>query len=100
MRSKKIVTLARSQLSQYIKLVTGHNNLAYHASKIDPTIDPTCSLCEEADETFFHFTTECPRLRITRQEIGLNEDDDETWTPERLLELARVPAIEALLNRF
>ena len=99
-RGKKIIKLARSQLSLYVKLVTGHNNLSYHASKIDPTIDPTCALCQEEDETFFHFLTVCPRLRITRENLGIIETDSGTWTPERLLEFARVPAIEALLNRF
>ena len=80
-------------------MVTGHNNLSYHASKIDPTIDPTCSFCEQALETFHHFVTECPRLRIRRQEIGIKEEEEDSWTPEHLLELARVPAVEALLNR-
>ena len=76
------------------------SNLSYHASKIDPTIYPMCGLCDEKEETFYHFLTECPRLMITRQNIGLDQMDRETWTQERLLELARVPAIEALLNRF
>ena len=98
--SKKVIKLARSQLSVYIKLVTGHNNLAYHASKIDPSIDPMCSLCEEKMETFHHFVTECPRLWQTRRDANLDEIDSKTWTPECLLEFARTPAIEALLNRF
>ena len=99
-RSKNIIKLARSQLSLYIKIVTGHNNLAYHTSKLDPTIDPQCGLCEEEPETFYHFITNCPRLWQTRKDTGIDEEDSETWTPERLLEFARVPAIEALLNRF
>ena len=97
--SKILLKFARSQLSTYIKVVTGHNNLAYNASKIDPTIDPVCSLCEEADQTFQHFVTECPRLRQTRQDIGIREEDRDSWTPEHLLELARVPAVEVLFNR-
>ena len=65
-RSKSLITLARSQLSVVLKLITGHNALAYHASKIDPEIDDTCSLCQEEKETFHHFITECPRLRMAR----------------------------------
>ena len=99
-QSKKILKLARSKLSTLVKITTGHNNFSYHASHIDPTIDPTCGLCGESMETFFHFVSDCPRLRLTRQDIGLREEDRGTWTPERLLELARVPAVEALLNRF
>ena len=73
--------------------------MSYHASKIDPTIDPMCGLCGENMETFYHFVTDCPRLRITRQELGLLEHDSDSWTPEHLLELARVPAVDMLLNR-
>ena len=29
--SKTILRLARSQLTKLVKLITGHNNLAYHA---------------------------------------------------------------------
>ena len=99
-RGKRFLKLARSQLSLLVKLLTGHNNLSYHASKIDPTIYDMCSFCDEEKETFFHLVTECPSFRVTRQEIGIIESDNKTWTQERLLELARVPAIEALLNRF
>ena len=49
--------------------------------------------------TFQHFVRECPRLRLTRQDIGIHEDNIDSWTPEHLLELARVPAVEVLLNR-
>ena len=97
---KNLTKLARSQLSLYIKIVTGHNNLAYHAAKLDPSINPQCSLCEEEAETFHHFITNCPCLWQSRRDVGIDENDSKTWTPERLLEFARIPAIEALLNRF
>ena len=97
-KSKKILKLARSQLTRLVKITTGHNSLAYHAYKIDNTIDPTCRLCEEAIETFYHFATECPRLHNLRREIFKGEPIDETWAIGRLLELSNVPAIDALLT--
>ena len=44
--------------------------------------------------------TECSRLRVTRADLSIEEENSETWTPECLLGLVRVPAVEALLNRF
>ena len=98
-QSKTLITLARSQLSVVLKLITGHNALAYHASKIDPEIDSTCSLCEEDLETFHHFVTECPRLRIARINSAIDDFNSESWKVESLLEFARTPAIETLLLR-
>ena len=98
-RSKTLITLARSQLSAVLKLITGHNALAYHASKIDPEIDDTCSLCLETRETFHHFITDCPRLRIARINCAVEDFDGESWKVENLLEFARTPAIEVLLLR-
>ena len=99
LRSKKILSLARSQLSMLIKITTGHNALAYHASLIDPEIDSRCSLCEEAPETFYHFVTECPRLRVTREACNLGQFGCDSWTSECLLEFARTPVVETLLSR-
>ena len=98
-KSKKIMKLARSQLSRLVEITTGHNSLAYHASKQDPSIDPLCSLCEESTETFFHFITECPRLRETRVDIFPGGYEEDTWATGGLLEFARIPAIETLLTR-
>ena len=98
-RSKKLLKLARSQLSVLIQVTTGHNSLAYPASLEDATIDPMCGLCGEQPETFYHFVTDCPRLHQTRINTGNNNFDSSTWTPECILALAGVPAIDAFLNR-
>ena len=45
-------------LSTWIKSITGHNNLAYFQSKLNPEIDPTCRLCLQANETL-HLMTDC-----------------------------------------
>ena len=98
-RSKKILNLARSQLSTLIPIITGHNNLAYHEHVQDVHIDPLCRLCDEEAETFYHFINNCPRLRQLRQEIFQNRpiEGTDSWAIGRILELARVPAINVLL---
>ena len=45
-------------LSTWIKGITGHNNLAYFQSKLNPEIDPTCRLCLQANETLHHLMTD------------------------------------------
>ena len=99
-KSKRYLKLARSQLSILVQITTGHNALAYHVSKQDPKVDPKCSLCLEADETFYHFITDCPRLRQTRVDKGVQDFSSETWNTEHLLEFAKTPAIEMLLSRI
>ena len=99
-KSKRILKFARSQLSTLVEVTTGHNGLAYPASKEDPTLDPMCDLCDEAPETFYHFMTECPRLRQTRIDTGIECFDNKSWREECVLEFARIPAINALLNRI
>ena len=98
-RSKKLLKLARSQLTLLIKITTSHNALAYHASKIDPEINPMCSMCDESKETFHHLITDCPKMRLTRIDCNLEYMERDSWKPERLLDFARNPAIEALLGR-
>ena len=98
-RSKELLKLARSQLSTIVQATTGHNSLAYPASLEDATINPLCGLCGEERETFHHFITNCPRLRETRIHTGNIDFDQATWTQESVLEFARIPAIDALLNR-
>ena len=61
-RAKKLLELSRYEVSRYVSLVTGHGNLAYFLSKLEPGVNPVCRFCEERNETFIHLT-ECPRLK-------------------------------------
>ena len=65
---KLAMELTRLQLGRFIRIITGHNNLLYHRSNIDPDIDPMCRFCREKQETFIHFFTDCPALWRDRQE--------------------------------
>ena len=62
-RAKKILQLPRLKMKRLVEIITGHNNLSYFQFKIDPDVNPLCRFCEEANETFHHFITDCPRLR-------------------------------------
>ena len=54
---KQTMALTRPQLGRFIRIVTGHNNLLYHTSNINPDLDPMCRFCREKQETFIHFFT-------------------------------------------
>ena len=59
-KSKYILKMGTYMLSTWIKSITGHNNLAYFQSKLNPEIDPTCRLCLQANETLHHLTVRPP----------------------------------------
>ena len=66
-KSNFILSQSRLQLGLLVQMITGHNRLNYHESKISG-IDPTCRLCLEEDETSFHIVGECPALLSKRIE--------------------------------
>ena len=87
---KKAMELTRPKLGRYIRIVTGHNNLRYHRSNIDPDINPTCRFCEEVDETFIHFFQDCPALWQDRGEMDFAKPGGylEFTSPDDLLEFS------------
>ena len=56
-KSKYVLKMGTAMLGAWIKGITGHNNLAYFQSKLNPEIDPTCRLCEQENETLHHLCT-------------------------------------------
>ena len=66
---------------------------------MESEIDARCCFCLEADETFYHFVTDCPRLRTLSINLNLEEFSSDNWKSEHLLSFARSPAIEMLLSR-
>ena len=69
-------------ISTWIKRYTGHNNLVYFQSKLNPEIDPTCRSYKHSNETSHHFMTDCkatttPQLDIMKNTIPL---PDMTWS--------------------
>ena len=62
-RAKRILQLPRLKLIIFVEIITGHNNLSYFQFKVDPDFNPLCRFCEEENETFLHFITNCPHLK-------------------------------------
>ena len=82
-------------------MVTGHNELGYHASLCNPEVDNTCSFCNTNDETFFHLATECPALWQTRQDVFLDKPPDSTeWRVKDLMLFANTPALDGMITGF
>jgi ribonuclease HI len=68
-RSKELCKLSRIKLGTAVRVVTGHNNLNYHMSKMVPGHGNICRFCNTELETFFHFITDCDRFEVWRWEI-------------------------------
>ena len=86
-RANKINNLSRSHLSKLITIITGFNALSYKQFKANPEINPLCRLCNEENETFWHFVTECPRLKTIRDEVFLDKlPDTDNWSANQLLQ--------------
>ena len=84
--AKRMLKLSRAELAKAISIITGFNRLSYMQFKADPAIDPTCRLCGEGNETFWHLVTECPRLNSTRQKFFLdNTPKKDEWKISKLI---------------
>ena len=97
---KEVMGFTRFQLARYIRIVTGHNNLLYHRSNINPDIDQRCRFCEEQKETFIHFFTDCPALWKTREEAEHAQPGGhlEFVSPTQILNFSFQPRINAALE--
>ena len=79
-QSKKILNISRSHLTRLMSVITGFNCLSYIQFKANPTINPLCRLCEEDNETFWHFITDCPRLQTYHNDTFLDKlPQQDTW---------------------
>ena len=88
-------------MRRLIELITGHNNLNYVQSKIDPiNVPPLCRFCEEEDETFAHLLNECPCFISYRRDILHNIPIINTlsWSHKQLLKFSYIPSIEEALS--
>ena len=94
-KAKIVYKMNRIELSRYVRITSGHNGLFYFKSKIDPEINPVCRFCLENDETFFHLLTACPKFRLDRNDIFLDNviSNDMKWAPKKLLSFSFLPGI-------
>ena len=90
-----------------VQLLTGHNYLNYHQSKVYPDTDDTCRLCMEDAETAWHVICECPALAVQRLEdfghpifLADKKEHPFKWNPRSLLNFAlRCDLMELLTPR-
>ena len=74
---------------------TGHALVAYHISKWAPTLDTTCELCLEDEETAAHLYQACPALEWTRRQMFI-DDKEPIW--DRLFRFFSIPAMRTLFQ--
>ena len=90
--------LSRTELTFWVEIITGQNNLNYIQSKIYP-ISPDCRFCEEEEETIPHILNECPCFRIQRCEILQdNATELHEWTQTQILKFCSHPSIRNALS--
>ena len=98
-RAKKILNILRSHLTRLISIITGFNCLSYIKFKANPTINPLCRLCGEANETFWHFITDCLRLHSYRNEIFLDQTPHQNnWKLKQIMQFSIYPIIYNLMS--
>ena len=100
-KSRVLLHLSRGQMRRLIELITGHSNLNYVQSKIEPlNISPLCRFCKEEDETFAHLLNECPCFLSYRRDLLENRPFINTlsWSPNQLLNFSYIPSIDEALT--
>ena len=100
-KSSSLISLGRQDLGLLIQIITGHNNLKYHQSKIDPLQqDSSCRYCQWDEETAAHLVCSCPALWNSRLECFNDTFLEETpeWKLGQLLKFCSKTKMQELLN--
>ena len=100
-KSGAIINLDRKTLGMMIQVLTGHNHLKYHQSKIDALQqDTSCRFCLEEEETSAHLILTCPRFWYARMECFNDTILEETpdWKVKQLLKFLKKVKMKELLN--
>ncbi|KAL5261927.1 hypothetical protein ACHWQZ_G007588 [Mnemiopsis leidyi] len=67
--SRGLLKMGKRDLRVATQILIGHAELNYHLRKLNRDIAPTCSLCQEENETVEHVLTRCPLLWELRVEL-------------------------------
>jgi len=67
--TKYLLNRSRNDLQRLTGIITGHGNFQKHLHKIGLTQSPTCSRCNEEDETPLHLLMNCPAITGKRAKI-------------------------------
>ena len=102
--AKHLYNYGRSKLGLLVRMITGHNALLYHRSKVDPENNsPLCRFCvSPANETFYHLLVECDRFITHRRDIFFSDQVDLStqWDPDQILLFADHPDIATALEGY
>ena len=87
-------------MSRFVNIVTGHNNLNYMLSLCFEEETPGCNFCNTDDETFYHYATECPALRLERENVFLDKPpcNNMEWSIKDLIKFSKHPSINQRLD--
>ena len=98
-KSGEFIGFGRHKLGKIIRIITGHNTLNYHKSKVDPLISNTCRFCLQSPETSWHLATECPALLAETRQCFLGKElQTENWEVEELVNFSEIVRVEAALE--
>jgi hypothetical protein len=82
-RPHRHMHLLKLPASRIHQMRAGRSYLAAHPNPLDPETDPTCTHCNEGDETFHHAAITCPTRDGDRQALCPNlssvADDSPLW---------------------
>ena len=103
-KAKELYKNTRIGLGTLVRVISRHNTLNYHMSKMCPGHDHRCRYCKEERETFVHFLTNCPatmgeRINIFQDRFKEVEDIREI-RPKEILDFAREPKIAEALEQY
>ena len=101
-KTKYILKHGRHKVTRLLNIFTGHNTLNYHASLQNGLLSDCCRFCNIAQETFYHWITECPRLRIYREDIFLDSIPiyEMKWSVQKVLDFSYKPSVCNALDQF
>ena len=60
---------------------------------MDANISPICRFCLEEREEFHHLANDCPALYWDRQKIWSQDPQQESWTPQQIINFTFIPRI-------
>jgi ribonuclease HI len=93
---RKVINMSKSSLSRLIQIVTGHNFLSYFQFQLDSTVNPLCRMCEQANETFYHYLTDCDALARQRREFFLGQQPStDNWEPREIVDFSLTEPINS-----
>ena len=99
--SKRLHKFDRSELTQLLSAITGHNYLRHFSNKISPLPYTLCRLCQTEPETVLHLINACPTMSTYKAEIFNYyrfEGKNTNWNPVKLLKFINLPPMQILFK--